>query len=144
MSAALYDLGLACLFTHELDAVTHSEWRLLFVLRSLPADVAASWFVALHVPLFFVILWLGHFPRAVVRRWTRRGVAAFLVVHAALHLGLASDPLYDFHGALSRGLILSAAACGLATLVVEVRAGRPGPTPVDTRRRDPRSSGGRV
>ncbi len=59
---ALYYIGLACLFTHELDAVTHSEWRLLFGLRDLPDPTAASAFVALHVPLFFLVLWLSHHP----------------------------------------------------------------------------------
>lgn len=123
MSAAtcLYSLGLAFLFTHELDAVVHSEWRLLVGLRSLPDAAASSWFVGLHVPLFFAVLWLSHFPRESVRRWTRIVVAAFLVVHAALHFGLSSSPLYEFHGALSRSLILGGAACGLAYLLAQLR-----------------------
>ena len=117
MAAALYYLGLACLFTHELDAVTHSEWRLLFVLRSLPDDTAAPVFVALHVPLFFAILWLSHYPREAVSNATRVLVAVFLVVHAVLLFRLSSTPLYEFHGPLSRALIASAAACGVAYLV---------------------------
>lgn len=117
----LYYLGLAFLFTHELDAVVHSEWRLLVGLRSLPAATASSWFVGLHVPLFFAVLWLSHFPREGVRRSTRIVVAAFLVIHAALHFSLASSPLYEFHGALSRSLIVGAAACGLAYLLGQLR-----------------------
>jgi hypothetical protein len=124
MSAAIYYLGLACLFAHELDAVTHSEWRLLFFLRSRPDDAASTLFVALHVPLFFGIIWLSHFPRGVVRNATRVLVAAFLVVHAILHFRLASSPLYEFHGTLSRSLIVSAAACGLAYLLMQVRGRR--------------------
>lgn len=121
MSAALYNLGLACLFTHELDAVAHSEWRLLFLLRSLPDNSASQLFVALHVPLFFVVLWLSNFPREVVRQTTRAIVAALLVVHAILHFSLSSRPVYEFHGALSRTLIVSAAACGAAYLVIFCR-----------------------
>jgi hypothetical protein len=121
MSAAVYYLGLACLFTHELDAVTHSEWRLLFILRSQPDGIASPWFVALHVPLFFAILWLSHFPREAVRKSTRLLVAAFLVVHAVLHVSLASNPDYEFHGTLSRTLIVSAAACGVAYVLSELR-----------------------
>jgi hypothetical protein len=120
MSTALYYLGLACLFTHELDAVTHSEWRLLIGLRSLPANTASSLFIVLHVPLFFAVLWLSHFPREGIRRSTRLVVAAFLVIHAVLHFSLASNPLYEFHGALSRSLILAAAACGLAYLLTQL------------------------
>lgn len=122
MSGAIYYLGLACLFTHEIDAVIHSEWRLLFFLRSWPDDTASPLFVALHVPLFFAILWLSHVHREVVRKATRVLVAAFLVVHSVLHFSLASNPLYDFHGTLSRSLILSAAACGLAYLLAELRS----------------------
>jgi hypothetical protein len=119
MAAALYFLGLACLFTHELDAVTHAEWRLFFILRTMPAASASSLFVALHVPLFFGILWLSSHRRVVVRRSARLVVAAFLVVHAALHFGFSSNPQYEFHGALSRVLILAAAACGMAYLVFQ-------------------------
>ena len=56
MSTALYYLGLAFLFTHELDAVTHAEWRLLPALRLLPDATASPLFVSLHVLLFFAII----------------------------------------------------------------------------------------
>ncbi len=121
MAKAFYYLGLACLFTHELDAVTHSEWRLLFILRSLPDETASPLFVALHVPLFFVILWLSHYPRDGIRNATRTVVAVFLVVHAVLHLSMSSTPLYEFHGMLSRIVIFSAAGCGLGYLFVRRR-----------------------
>jgi hypothetical protein len=119
MAAILYYFGLACLFTHELDAVTHSEWRLLFVLRSMPDHAASQLFVALHVPLFFAVLWLSAHRKATVRNGTRLVLAAFLVIHAVLHLSLASRSQYDFHGILSQALIFSAGACGLAYLVAE-------------------------
>ena len=94
MQATFYYLGVALLFTHELDAVMHSEWQLLFVLRSLPDSTGYSLFVALHVPLFFAILWLSQHPREAVRNGTRLAVAALLVVHAVLHLRLSSSPVY--------------------------------------------------
>jgi Family of unknown function (DUF6713) len=124
MADVLYYLGLACLFTHELDAVAHAEWRLLFILRGIPADSASSLFVAAHVPLFFGILWLGDHRRAAVRNLTRLSVAAFLVVHAVLHFSLSSNPEYEFHGTLSRALILSAAVCGIAYVMVQRRSSR--------------------
>ena len=116
MVVALYYLGLAFLFTHELDAMTHSEWRLLLVLGSLPDDTASAWFVGLHVPLFFFILWLSHASRDRVRNVVRTVVAAFFVVHAALHFLQSSREAYEFSGALSHALILGAAACGIAYL----------------------------
>lgn len=117
--SALYYLGIACLFTHELDAVTHSEWRLLFVLGSMPDDTASPLFVVLHVPLFFAILWLGDHRRDAIRKLTRVTVAAFLVVHAILHFALSSNPQNEFHGVLSQFLIVSAGLCGAAYLLLQ-------------------------
>ena len=117
MHAALYYLGLAFLFTHELDAVTHSEWRLLPVLRDMPDAIASPLFVAAHVLLFFGVLWLSHHRREHVRERTRIAVAAFLVVHAVLHFSLSSASNYEFHGTLSKILIASAAAFGVVYLL---------------------------
>ena len=113
----LYHLALACLFTHELDAVTHAEWRLLFVLRDLP-DPSAEWsFVALHVPLFFAVLCLSHHSDPGISRWTRIAVSGFVVVHALLHALLSGRPEYGFEGWLSNALIFGAAAFAIAFLV---------------------------
>ena len=124
MAMVLYYVGLACLLTHELDAVTHSEWRLLFFLRDLPDATASPVFVAAHVPLFFLILWLSHHSREVIRRTTRIVVAGFFVFHAVLHFSLESDPANEFHGALSRTLIAGAALFGAAYLAATWRAQR--------------------
>ena len=124
MHAVLYYLGLACFFTHELDAVTHAEWRLLYVLGNLPDVTASPLFVALHVPLFFTILWLSHHRLPRIRDGTRTAVSAFLVVHAVLHFSLSSAPHYEFHGALSKALIVSAAAFGFAHFLTRWRSRR--------------------
>ena len=113
---ALYYIALACLFTHELDAITHSEWRLLFGLRELPDPTAASTFVAFHVPLFFLILWLSHHPTQRISSGTKLVVSAFLIVHAILHFALSSSAQYSFHGLLSNSLIYGAAVFGAAFL----------------------------
>ena len=55
MKTLLYYLGIAALFTHELDAVLNMEWRLLYHLRTLPDITASSLFVGLHFPLFFTL-----------------------------------------------------------------------------------------
>lgn len=123
MRTALFHLGLAALFTHELDAVEHSEWRLLYVLRSLPDESAYTAFVALHLPLFAVLLWLCHHPRERLRSAVRQAVAGFLVIHAGLHLRLSGAPEYEFEGPLSNLLIYSAAAFGAAFLAATL-AGR--------------------
>ncbi|MDJ0788047.1 MAG: hypothetical protein QNK05_14655 [Myxococcota bacterium] len=112
MPTALYTIGLASLFTHEMDAVMAAEWRLLFGLRSLPDATAYPIFLVLHLPLFAVMLWLGHHPRERVRSLFRAGVAAFLVIHGALHWRLAGAPENGFEGLLSYGFIALASLCG--------------------------------
>ena len=123
MSTAVYYLGLAFLFTHELDAVTHSEWRLLPVLGGMTSAAASPLFVGFHVPLFFVVLWLSQHRLERVRSRARLVVSAFLVLHGVLHWGRSSDPQYDFHGVLSETLIWSAAGLGLAYLLIHWRSG---------------------
>ncbi len=114
----LFALMLATLFTHELDAMTQSEWRLLYVLRSLPDDTARLWFVAIHVPLFWGLIALGQHRSVALRQWARAGIAAFCIVHAGLHIHLRNDPQNTFSSTLSWSLILGAAFIGTLYLLM--------------------------
>lgn len=109
---ALFSLGLSLLLAHELDAVRAGEWRLLPVLRSLPDARGRDAFILLHVPLVAALIWLAAHLSSDLRFWFQAAVDAFLVIHVALHRAFALHPGYDFHGALSRGLILGAGAAG--------------------------------
>ncbi|MBS7806085.1 DUF6713 family protein [Variovorax sp. PCZ-1] len=120
-STALTQLMLALLFAHELDAMTQSEWRLLYVLRSLNDEQGRWWFVAIHVPLFWALIALTHHPQAGVQRVSRLAFAAFCIVHALLHWRLANDPLSTFNSPLSWSLILGAAVLGVAYLAFTLR-----------------------
>jgi hypothetical protein len=103
---------LAVLFTHELDAMTQSEWRLLYVLRSLSDDQWRWWFVTIHVPLFLGLITLTHHASAKTQHNSRLGVALFCIIHALLHLRLSRDPLSSFNSPLSWGLIIGTALLG--------------------------------
>jgi hypothetical protein len=120
----IYLLGLSFLLTHELDAVLHGEWRLLYGLRNLSDATAAPLFIALHLPLILALLWFGQHVRRRLRETVRLGVAGFLVIHTALHLGLAGSPDYGFHGLLSELLIYAAGLFGLLYLLIRFRARR--------------------
>lgn len=109
-------LGVGLLFSHELDAVTQSEWRLLYFLRDLPNEKAMQVFVWLHVPLFGGIAWLTHHRTPCVRWWSRIAFSAFLIVHAGLHFRLSDNPLYTFDSPLSIVLIYGAAIAGIVHL----------------------------
>jgi hypothetical protein len=116
----LIQLMLAVLFTHELDAMTQSEWRLLYVLRSLSDEQGRWWFVAIHVPLFGILIALVQHANARVQRASCHVLAVFCIVHALMHLRLSSDPLSTFTSPLSWSLILGAAALGVAYLSVAI------------------------
>jgi hypothetical protein len=109
-------LGLGFLFSHELDAMVQSEWRLLYVLRSLPDQTAMPIFIWLHVPLFGAIAWLTHHSKPQIQGGSRHVFCAFLLVHAVLHYRLSSDPLSTFNSALSLTLIHGGAICGAVYL----------------------------
>ena len=49
----IFYLGIACLFTHELDAIQRHEWRIFPFLRKLKDETAFYIFTLLHIPLWF-------------------------------------------------------------------------------------------
>jgi hypothetical protein len=114
----LIHLMLALLFTHELDAMTQSEWLLLYVLRDLVEPEARWWFVAIHVPLFWALIALTHHAQAKLQSASRMGLAVFCMVHALLHLRLRNEPLSTFTTPLSWSLILGAALLGAVYLAL--------------------------
>ncbi len=127
MQNLLFYLGFATLMAHELDAMTHAEWRLLFVLRRLPTAIAEPAFVLAHIPLVAGLLWLTHSAAPGVRQGSRMAIAAFLAIHAGLHKMLEHHPLYTFDTPLSLGLIYGGGLLGLLYLGVGL-ANRPRPT----------------
>lgn len=84
--------------------------------EAIPDTTAASTFVALHVPLFFPILWHSHHPARRISSGTKLVVSAFMVVHAILHFALSSSAQYSLHGLLSSLPIYGAAVLGAAFL----------------------------
>ncbi len=117
MKNLLHYLGLGAIATHELDAVTQHEWRLLYVLRAMPEELARQAFVAVHVPLFAVLIWLTSHPKQRIREFSRAALAAFLVIHVGLHMRLSGHALYTFHEPLSVAIIWGAGLCGLGYLI---------------------------
>ncbi len=117
-------LGLGFIATHELDAVSQHEWRLLYVLRTLPEAIAADVFTAIHVPLFALLVWLTHHPQSNLREGSRLALMSFLIVHVGLHLRLSGHALYTFHSPLSKALIFAGGVCGALYLLALLRARR--------------------
>ncbi len=117
MKNLLFYLGFATIITHELDAMTQSEWKLLFILRSLPEQIAPSAFVILHVPVIAVLMWLTNNKYLAVKNWSRIALSVFLIIHSGLHKLLENSPNYTFYSPLSLGLIYGGGLLGLIYLI---------------------------
>ena len=124
MTIVFFYLGLGTLLTHELDAISNHEWRLLPILRSLPDVLAMNTFILLHVPLIAVLLALVSSTNKQLRTRSRLGVSLFLIIHAGLHLWFMGNPRYEFASTVSNVLIFSGALFGglhLATHYIQDR-----------------------
>lgn len=109
MIEVFYWLMVAALFTHELDAIRHHEWRILPMLRNLPDSVAEQIFIWAHLPLFFLVFWLSQFGAGSV---FAMGLSAFAVVHVGLTWILRNHPAYEYNNLSSWLLICLAGLLG--------------------------------
>ena len=116
---ALY-LGVGALFSHELDAMTNHEWRVLPLIRLLPDELGRDVFVLAHIPLFAVVVALFASTDAQLRRRANIGVAGFLVLHGVLHSFYVDHPAYEFSSSLSNFLIFGGAICGGLYIALEM------------------------
>ena len=113
--------GFAFLLAHELDAVAQSEWRLLPLLNLLTDETAYKTFVALHVPIVVLLIWLFTHPSTIVRWRSRLALDAFLCAHALVHWLMSGDAEYTFHSPLSEAMIYGGGAVGLIHILMQVR-----------------------
>ena len=114
----LFSVGLALLLTHEMDAMTHTEWRILPVLSWLRESSGLVWFVVLHVPIYTIILWLLASTSSIIRWRAQAGTDLFLLLHAGLHTLFSSHSEYTFEGLMSYSLIYGAGLFGLLHLLL--------------------------
>ena len=107
-------LGVALIFTHELDAIRHHEWRMFAFLRPLEDVNAYYVFTLAHIPLFLLFLWNVANPSLTF------AIAAdlFLIIHVGLHILFRNHPLYEFRGWVSNGLIGGAGLTGTLHLIL--------------------------
>ena len=118
--AAFY-LGMGAIFTHELDAMTNHEWRVLPLTSWMPDETGMLVFLSAHIPLFAVLVALVSSTNAVVRRRSKLTISIFLVLHGVLHVLFTSDSHYEFSSMVSSVLIFGAAILGGIYLLMEYR-----------------------
>ena len=113
MKGVLFYLGLALLFTHELDAMPNHEWRVLPLLRSLTDSLGETVFIVGHIPIFAVVIACIASLNLRTRAMARDIASGFLIIHAFLHFVFRGHAAYQFDSLLSNGLIYGAGFCGI-------------------------------
>ncbi len=118
---SIFFLGLATLFTHELDAMLNHEWRVLPLLSRLPDNTGKQVFLYAHIPLFAVLIALVSSRNRRMRLRAMAAISAFLVVHGILHLLFSTSPAYEFTSSSSIILIYGGAGFGAIYLMLRYR-----------------------
>ena len=117
MKNPAFYLGLALLFTHELDSMPNHEWRVLPLLGSLSDATGEMTFLIAHIPIFALVIAFVASLNLKTRAMARDMASGFLIIHAILHYLFSGHPEYEFSAWLSSTLIYGAAICGATYFV---------------------------
>jgi len=113
MKNITFYLGLALIFTHELDSMPNHEWRVIPFLNSLTDETAEAAYLLAHIPIFAVVVAFIASLDQTIRSRARNIFCGFLVIHALLHLVFSENVAYEFSSWNSFGLIYGAGLCGI-------------------------------
>ena len=113
MKTIVFYLGLALLFTHELDSMPNHEWRVMPILSSLSDSTGKAVFLLAHIPIFAVVVAFIASLDQGVRLSARIIFCGFLVAHTLLHYVFSGNVAYEFTSLISLGLIYGAGLCGV-------------------------------
>lgn len=120
---ALLNLSLlvtvALLAVHEMDAMTHAEWRLLPGLGELDDATGRDVFVLLHIPLYIGLFWALFYAS-----WKQRAGQVFcglILVHAIAHFLLSGHQLYTFVAPIETITVYGAALSAAVNLGLSFR-----------------------
>ncbi len=115
----IFYLGLGTLLTHELDAMTNHEWRVLPLTNWLPDEYGILVFLFLHIPLFAILISMVSSTNAKIRFRSRVGTSIFLIIHSLLHCLFMGNTNYEFATSSSNILIFGGATLGAIHLLSE-------------------------
>ena len=114
MSSTSFYLGLALLFTYEMDSLPNHEWRVLPLLRLLSESAGETVFILAHIPIFALTIACVASLDSRARKLARDIACGFFIVRALLRTLLSKHPAYEFSSLLSSVLIYGAATPGVA------------------------------
>ncbi|MEO0472272.1 MAG: DUF6713 family protein [Bacteroidota bacterium] len=97
----LFITAVACILTHEMDAIRCKEWTLFPGLHLIQDEkLAYQTFTLLHIPLYILLFW-GVFGTSVVAENVVIGLDIFFMVHIGLHILALWHPKNQFTDWLS-------------------------------------------
>lgn len=119
MKNIFFYIAFAIFTTHELDAMSKHEWRVLPLTSWLSDEYGFIVFLLFHVPLFAILVGLISSLNRKIRTRSRLVISIFLIVHGILHLLFIGHDKYEFTTVYSNILIFGGALCGLIYILFE-------------------------
>lgn len=116
----VFYVGLAFLFTHELDAMPNHEWRVLPATSFLSDSVGMNTFLIAHIPIFAVVIGCVASLNLKTRSIAQNVASGFLVAHALLHVAFSGHANYEFDSLISSLLIYGAAFFGILFFLLKM------------------------
>ncbi len=119
MKNIIFYLGIGTFSTHELDAMTYHEWRVLPLTSWLHDEYGMLAFLFFHIPLFAILVALLSSSNEKIRYRSRVGISIFLIFHGLLHILFMGNANYEFSNIWSNILIFGGTAFGVTHLLLE-------------------------
>ncbi len=112
-------LMVALLAVHEMDAMTHAEWRLLPVLSGFDDELGRDVFLWMHIPLYVGVFWALFL--ATWKMMAARLFAGAVILHTIAHFLLSDHALYTFAAPIETITVYGAGLSALAYLALDLR-----------------------
>ncbi|MEM1483719.1 DUF6713 family protein [Oscillospiraceae bacterium PP1C4] len=58
MYTVLFAIIISLLLIHEMDAIRTKEWKMFIILKKMTDEKAYKVFTLIHLPLYFLIIWI--------------------------------------------------------------------------------------
>jgi hypothetical protein len=88
-----------------MDAIRTKEWKMFIVLKDMADETAYKVFTLLHLPLYFVSIFVLVQGEALANTILCYVIDVFLICHAIVHFGFRKNPNNGFDSTFSKIII---------------------------------------
>ncbi len=117
-SQSFFTLALTFFTVHEIDAAVRQEWMFIPLLKDLSASVGETAFIALHIPLLFLLFSMVTSGNRKIRSRSKFFFSILFICHSIAHFFLSGYCNFSFASFWPALFIYGAAAASIAYLVV--------------------------